>query len=214
MSPDVTVQVHLFGHLNDNSTLPTDASLAGLGEPPFSFPVLFAQNNEEKTVKSRQSNSFSFCNWRQRVQHGLCHTFWTHCTPLHTSHLDCPQFDSSWDSFEQKCIMHCFKNTTVTCKEHLSATRWDKLVLCGVCKLMLSNSKLLPLTRADGHVNFCLEFSHLPDHHHAIAKCNFWNNTALESRAQHKIIVQKCTIWSKLLQKVRTIQAFRSNVRG
>lgn len=76
-------------------------------------------------------------------------------------------------SFEQKCIMHCFKNTTVTCKEHLSATRWDKLVLCGVCKLMLSNSKLLPLTRADGHVNFCLEFSHLPDHHHAIAKCNF-----------------------------------------
>lgn len=37
MSPDVTVQVHLFGHLNDNSTLPTDASLAGLGEPPFCF---------------------------------------------------------------------------------------------------------------------------------------------------------------------------------
>ncbi len=31
--PGATVQRHLFGHLNDNSTLTTDASLAGLREP-------------------------------------------------------------------------------------------------------------------------------------------------------------------------------------
>lgn len=47
-------------------------------------------SNRTKSVKSRQSNSFSFCNWRQRVQHGLCtHLTWiAHNLTRHESLLN------------------------------------------------------------------------------------------------------------------------------
>ena len=106
MSPDVTVQVHLFGHLNDNSTLPTDASLAGLGEPPFCFrkhlPVFWKPFC--KLIFERKKKVFS-----QLEAEGPTWSLPYILNTLHTSHLDCQtQFDSSWDSFEQKCIPFCF----------------------------------------------------------------------------------------------------------